>query len=150
MEIVNYNPGLASSFKSLNQAWIEKYFVMEEPDFVSLDNPEEYILEPGGHILFAIENGEVLGTVALIKEHGGFELAKMAVTPSAQGRGIGWQLGVAAIAKAREEGAEYVMLISNRGLTPAMSLYQKLGFKEVPIDPHNPYIRGDIKMLITF
>jgi GNAT superfamily N-acetyltransferase len=149
MEIKEYNPAFASAFRRLNQEWIEKYFVMEEPDFISLNNPEEYIINPGGHILFAVENGEVLGTVALIKEERGFELAKMAVTPSAQGRGIGMVLGEAALDKAREESAEYVMLISNRGLAPAMALYQRLGFKEVPLDSDNPYARGDIKMLLT-
>lgn len=150
VKIIDYSSSLAPAFRSLNQAWIEKYFVMEEPDFISLNNPEEYIIKPGGHILFAVENSEVLGTVALIKEEGGFELAKMAVIPSAQGRGIGGLLGEAAIAKAKEEGANYVMLISNRSLAPAMALYKRLGFKEVPLDPDNPYLRGNIKMLITF
>ena len=148
LQIVEYVPSYAPDFRRLNQEWIEKYFVMEEPDFISLNNPEEYIIKPGGHIFFAVENGEVLGTVALIKEHNGFELAKMAVTPSAQGRGLGRLLGEAAIAKARELGAGYVVLISNRKLTPAITLYEKLGFKEVAIDQNNPYLRGDIKMLI--
>jgi GNAT superfamily N-acetyltransferase len=150
MQIVEYYPQYAPDFKRLNQEWIEKYFVMEEPDFISLYNPEEYIIKPGGHIFFAVEDGEVLGTVALIKEEGGFELAKMAVTPSAQGRGIGRLLGEAALNKAREEGAHHVMLVSNRGLAPAMALYQKLGFKEVPLDADNLYLRGNIKMVITF
>jgi putative acetyltransferase len=150
MEIVEYSSAHAPAFRRLNQEWIEKYFVMEEPDYISLNDPEEYILKPGGHIFFAVENEEVLGTVALIKEHDGFELAKMAVTPVAQGRGIGKLLGEAAIAKARELGARHLMLISNRKLIPAITLYEKLGFKEVPLDKDNPYLRGDIKMLITF
>lgn len=148
IQIIEYSSSLAPAFKRLNQEWIEKYFVMEEPDFVSLNNPEEYIIKPGGHIFFAMENGEVLGTVALIKDHDGFELAKMAVAPVAQGRGIGRLLGETAIAKARELGAGYVLLISNRKLTPAITLYEKLGFKEIPLDAENPYLRGNIKMLI--
>jgi len=37
---------------------------MEEADHRSLDNPQEYILDKGGHIFVAILNNEVVGVCA--------------------------------------------------------------------------------------
>jgi N-acetylglutamate synthase-like GNAT family acetyltransferase len=61
---------------------------MEASDYKMLDHPEEYIINKGGHIVFALLN-EVVGTCALIKTSDEpliFELAKMAVSPKAQGK----------------------------------------------------------------
>ena len=91
-------------------------------------------------------DGQLVGTCALIPEgHGVFELAKMAVAPSAQGLGIGWALGQAALAKARQLGARRVELLSNSRLLPALALYRKLGFQDLPV-PSSPYQRTDVKM----
>ncbi|MFC7666815.1 GNAT family N-acetyltransferase [Hymenobacter humi] len=90
----------------------------------------------------------MVGTCALIKEHEGvYELAKMAVSPRAQGLGIGWALGQAILGKARQLGARRVELLSNSRLTPALALYEKLGFQHVPVPP-TPYERTDVKMVL--
>ena len=87
-----------------------------------------------------------MGTCALINEHGGvYELAKMAVSPRAQG--LGWALGTAVLDKAWELGASRVELLSNSRLTPALKLYQKLGLRHVPVPP-TPYQRTDVKMVL--
>ncbi|HMH21394.1 MAG TPA: GNAT family N-acetyltransferase [Puia sp.] len=74
-----------------------------------------------------------------------FELAKMGVSPLAQGKGIGFLLGQACIEKARSLGAEKIYLESNTRLKPAISLYHKLGFRKVA-GPPSPYERCDIQM----
>jgi DNA-binding MarR family transcriptional regulator/GNAT superfamily N-acetyltransferase len=74
-----------------------------------------------------------------------FELAKMGVSPLAQGRGIGFLLGQACIEKARALGAERIYLESNTRLKPAISLYHKLGFRKVA-GPPSPYERCNIQM----
>ena len=74
-----------------------------------------------------------------------YELAKMAVSPQAQGRGIGRSLCLAAIEYARQVGAKVVWLESNRILTPALTMYANVGFREVPRVP-TPYDRADIRM----
>ncbi|QHL89440.1 GNAT family N-acetyltransferase [Nibribacter ruber] len=146
VHIIDYTPAHAASFKDLNQAWIERYFEMEELDHKSLGNPDGYIIQKGGHILMAEYNGEIVGTCALIKmENDTFELAKMAVTDKAQGLKIGRKLGEAAIQKARELGAKTLMLVSNRKLETAIHLYHRLGFVEVPLEGQD-YKRADIKM----
>ena len=49
-----------------------------------------------------------------------------------------------AIEKAKEKKAGKIILYSNTKLVPAIELYRKLGFKEIPVD--GPYQRSDIKM----
>jgi GNAT superfamily N-acetyltransferase len=145
-EIIAYQPEHQAAFRALNEEWITRYFRLEEPDHRMLQDPQGYILERGGYIFMARHAGKIVGTCALLKEEdGSFELAKMAVTPEAQGLGLGYLLGQAAIQKAQEAGAPYVFLLSNRRLTPALTLYQKLGFVEVPL-PASDYQRADIKM----
>lgn len=146
MKIIDYSPLHRDIFRDLNLEWIEKYFEIEEPDRRCLDNPDEYIIQPGGAILLAQSEGRVLGACALIKcGERRFELAKMAVSPSARGRGIGMQLGLAAIARARELGAEMIYLDSNTKLKAALALYRKLGFRRVDIG-ESPYTRVNIRM----
>ncbi|HLL97323.1 MAG TPA: GNAT family N-acetyltransferase, partial [Spirosoma sp.] len=78
----------------------------------------------------------------------GFELAKMAVSPTMQGQGIGKMLCMTALNYARQLGVKTVWLESNRVLTPALTLYEQVGFREVP-RVETPYARADIRMEIT-
>lgn len=146
VQVVPYQPEYQRAFKQLNEEWIKQYFKMEETDYKSLDHPEDYILNKGGHILIALYNNEPVGACALIKmDSKKYELAKMAVSPKAKGKGIGWLLGNACITKAKELGATKLYLESNTILKPAISLYHKLGFKKVTGIP-SPYERCNIQM----
>ena len=145
--LCTYQARYAKDFKTLNLEWIEKYFVAEAHDIEQLSRPEEYILDQGGEILFAVYNEMVVGTCSLIKTgEYEFELAKMAVSPNFQGMQIGYKLGFFTIEKAKEMGAKRIWLESNRKLNPAISLYRKLGFKEIPLNTNTPYARADIRM----
>ncbi len=148
VEIVAYTPEYQEIFRTLNVEWISTYFEMEESDYKALDNPHSYILDQGGHILVALFDGEPLGVCALIKMNDGeydFELAKMAVSPKAQGKNIGFLLASAIVEKARSLGAAKIYLESNTILKPAINLYHKLGFKKVAGKP-TPYTRCNIQM----
>ena len=133
-------------FRKLNEEWIRRYFTMEEADFKSLDHPQEYIIEKGGHILIAMLKGVPVGTVGLIKiDERTFELAKMSVSPSAQGQGIGRLLMRAALDKARALGATRIYIESNTALVPAISLYRSSGFVEI-VGGVSPYERCNIQL----
>ena len=109
IKIVDFNPSHQSAFKALNEEWITTYFVMEEADFKALDHPQEYIIDGGGYIAIALLDNEPVGTCALMKmdnEQFDYELAKMGVSPKAQGLGVGYQLGIKVIDKAKELGAK--------------------------------------------
>ncbi|WP_020526441.1 GNAT family N-acetyltransferase [Flexithrix dorotheae] len=146
IKIIEYNPKYNPNFKAINEAWITTYFKLEGPDFELLDHPKEAIIDKGGSILFAQLGGEVVGTCALIKVGEGiFELGKMGVMESARGKKVGKYLGLAILKKAEEMGAKKIVLISNSGLTPALKLYESLGFKHVK-DFKSEYERGDVMM----
>ncbi|MHA7056089.1 bifunctional helix-turn-helix transcriptional regulator/GNAT family N-acetyltransferase [Aquimarina sp. M1] len=146
--VVHYKKEHLNDFRKLNEQWITTYFEMEDADRNALNDPENYILKNGGEILVAVENDTVLGVCALVKiqdEKYDYELAKMAVSPKAQGKGIGTLLGESIINKAKELGAKRIYLESNTILTSALSLYEKLGFQK--ISGHDtPYKRCNIQM----
>jgi DNA-binding MarR family transcriptional regulator/N-acetylglutamate synthase-like GNAT family acetyltransferase len=148
VEIVEYKSEYKEAFKSLNEEWISTYFEMEEADYKALDNPEDYILNKGGKILVALYKNEPVGVCALIKTKNpeyDFEMAKMAVSPKAQGKNIGWLLGKAIVDAAKELGAKKLYLESNTILKPAINLYYKLGFEKV-FGLSTPYKRCNIQM----
>ena len=143
----DFRPGDQPIFRQLNEEWISRYFTLEPADLKALDHPEEYILAPGGRILFAEVDGQVVGTCALIKmADGGYELAKMAVAPAAQGQQIGYLLGQAAVQRVRDLGGQRVYLESNSQLGPALALYRKLGFRDLAVPNPSPYARADVQM----
>jgi ribosomal protein S18 acetylase RimI-like enzyme len=148
IKIVDYKAVHQPWFEKFNRYWIEKYFVMEPVDEFVLTNPEEALLKPGGAILMAEFEGEIAGTVALRKIDGTtFEFTKMAVDNKFQRKGIAEALSHASFKKAKALGADKVILYSNSVLTPAISLYEKLGFEHVPVG-NVEYKRSDVKMEI--
>jgi ribosomal protein S18 acetylase RimI-like enzyme len=144
--IVAYRAEHQPHFERLNKAWIERYFVLEDIDRFVLGQPEEAILAQGGAILMALLDGVVAGTVALKKvDDRVYEFTKMAVDETFRRKGIAEALSYAAMEKARELGAEKIILYSQTSLEPAIALYRKLGFREVPLEP-GTYQRANIKM----
>lgn len=150
VKIVDYESKYQQVFRELNEEWISRFFKMEASDYKMLDNPENYIINKGGHIVFALLNNEVVGTCALIKTSNEplvFELAKMAVSPKAQGKKIGYLIGRELINKAQDLKAKEIFLETNSSLVPAVKLYEKLGFQHIAVKD-SPYERCDTKMLL--
>jgi N-acetylglutamate synthase-like GNAT family acetyltransferase/DNA-binding MarR family transcriptional regulator len=146
--ILEFLPEHHSDFRELNEQWITQYFKLEDADRKALDNPQSYIIDTGGKILVAVQNDVVLGVCALLKMQDtkyDFELAKMAVSPKARSKGIGYLLGKSIIEKAKELKASSIYLESNTLLKPAIALYEKLGFKKVS-GHYTPYERCNIQM----
>lgn len=142
----------ASAFRSLNEEWISRHFVLEPKDVETLGDPENTIFRKGGRILMAYANAEPVGCVALIPMGNGVvELAKMAVTPQCRGRGIGRQLLERAIEEARSMGAGSVFLGSSTKLPAALHLYEAVGFHHVNPDPSvpMPYTRANVFMRLS-
>jgi GNAT superfamily N-acetyltransferase len=148
ISVVPYSKNYCEAFRDLNLEWIKNYFEVEQADRDALDDPEGYILARGGFIFIALLNDQPIGVCALIPrddQQFPLELAKMAVSPLAQGKGVGTLLGNAIIEKARELNAKNLFLESNTILKPAIRLYKKLGFKEITGYP-TPYQRCNIQM----
>jgi len=146
IRIVDYAPIYQAAFKTLNAEWISQYWKLEEPDYKALDNPEGYILHQGGTILIALYNNVPVGCCALIKmDKDTCELAKMAVSPSVQGKGIGLLLGQSIIERAKLLKAKRLYLESNSILESAVNLYSKLGFEHIN-GAVSPYERCNVQM----
>jgi len=148
LEIVPYDPKYKTAFKEVNIWWVKQYFKVEPIDLEYLNDPEGKIINKGGFIYFALLDNQPVGACALVKmdkEGTVFELSKMGILPAAQGMKIGWQLGQTVVKKAKSIGAEKLYLESNRILVPAITLYKKLGFKELP-DYKSVYERCNIAM----
>jgi len=145
--VIRFDKRYLSAFRTLNLDWIEKYFKVEAMDLYQLENPQTTILSKGGEIFFVLEGDQAVGTCAMVPhEVGGFELAKMAVSPLARGKGYGDLLMLAAIQWARMQKADYILILSNTLLEPAIKLYHKYGFEVLHLGTHPDYLRCNIEM----
>lgn len=145
-EIIEYEASYQPDFERLNKAWLEEYFTIEPIDRYVLEQPEEAILNPGGIIMLAKYESQIIGTVALkVVEPGVFEMTKMCVDTKYKGFGAGKMLCAAAIARAKAINAKRLLLYTTSVLETAISIYRKQGFIEVPLEP-GVYERANVKM----
>ncbi|MFO6425282.1 GNAT family N-acetyltransferase [Motilimonas sp. KMU-193] len=152
LELENWQSQYKADFTRLNLAWIERYFNGEltETDQQALFSPEQYYLATGGYIFFARIGTQVVGTLALRDAGQQMEISKMAVESEFQGRGIGRQLMLKAINKAKQLNKTALYLETNSGLTKAMTLYEHLGFQCQPHpDGQSIYPRADRYMTLS-
>ncbi len=121
---------------------------MDPLDEWVLTNPDNAILEKRGVILMAEYDGVIAGTVALRKvDEGIFEFTKMAVDKNFRRKGIAEPISYASFLKAKELGAKKVILYSNTNNVGAVPLYEKIGFRHVPVE-NDVYVRANVKMEI--
>ena len=137
-------------FEALNLQWIKKYFRVEEEDRKILENPKSYVIDRGGQIFFAINDGKAIGTAAMVLvEESIFELSKMAVDPNYQGLGIGRRIVDECIKFAKYHKAQEIFLITNDKLLPALELYRSSGFELDENYDDNRYERVNTKMKLS-
>ncbi|MDO4299413.1 MAG: GNAT family N-acetyltransferase [Lachnospiraceae bacterium] len=134
MEIVEYQKKYEKDFIELNTAWVERFFVMEDADREVLEHVEE-LLETGAMVYFAVENDHVLATcMAMPLGDDVWEICKLAATGQYTGKGAGSAVFRASMDWAISHGAKKLTLISNRRLKPALHIYEKNGFREIPLN----------------
>jgi putative acetyltransferase len=147
MNIVGYRPELRDHFERLNLLWLEEHALLEPVDLEYLRDPEGTILADGGEVFFALDDTDVVGTCAALRLSAStFELAKLAVDPTARGRGIGRSLCQAVLAYARERGAEEIILTSHTSLSTAIALYESLAFHHAPLPADLRYATANVFM----
>ena len=149
MPVIDFQRRFADAFRTLNEAWITRFFAIEQKDAQIIGDPQGEIIDRGGHVFLAIEGDSAVGCAALIPmADGGFELAKMAVAEASQGRGHAKALMAACIDRARALGAPRLYLESNDSLTPARALYRAFGFRDLEPERRlpSPYSRANVWM----
>src|SRR5688572_10007293 len=146
IEIIEYEDQYATDFKKINLEWLDKHNLTEEPDLLMLNTPRDAIIQRGGAIFLAKSGDEIIGSAALISAHDDiYELAKMTVVPSWQGRGISKLLLERCLETAGLLGAKKIVLFSHHKLEAALQLYTKYGFVHVKVTD-SPFVTADIKM----
>lgn len=95
--------------------------------------PGAYAL-PGGALLVAEHEGEIIGCVALrpLESPGCCEMKRLYVAPAGRGLGLGRELVRELITRARELGYSETRLDTIPSLTAALALYADEGFVEIP------------------
>lgn len=109
-----------------------QHFDAELEDLRALYGP------PAGCLILAEDGpGIVAGAVALkcLPEPGVCEMKRLYVRPTFRKTGLGKQLAEAVIAEARAKGYHTLKLDSLKTMTPALGLYERLGFR-----PTAPYV----------
>ena len=145
IKIVKWEDRFAKDYIKLSIEWLEKYVSVEPGDLEIIEHPYEAVLNNGGMIWFAVIDNAPVGTVTMIKVNNSYELAKLAVTEKYKEMGIGKRLMQVAIKFAKENRAKKIYLYTNHNLTPAIDLYKKCGFTQIPLID-NKYIESDMKM----
>lgn len=115
------------------QALIEAAYALYIPRIGARPGPmlEDYAaLIAQGRVEVFEEQGLVLGVLVLIAQADGLLLDNVAVSPAAQGRGLGRQLMAHAEARARQLGLEVVRLYTNEAMSENLGLYERLGYRE--------------------
>jgi ribosomal protein S18 acetylase RimI-like enzyme len=88
---------------------------------------------PKGSLLIAYYDGQPVGCVASQEMDAEFsEMKRMFVSPECHGRGIGRALANRVISEAVGSGYRGIRLDTTRSLKQAVSLYESLGFRQVP------------------
>ncbi len=145
IKIIKWEDRFAKAYIDLSIEWLEKYVSVEPGDLEIIEHPYEAVLNNGGMIWFALLDNTPIGTVTMIKSNDSYEVAKLAVTEKYKKLGIGKRLMKVAIEFARENSTKKIYLFTNHNLIPAINLYKKCGFVQIPLID-NKYIESDMKM----
>lgn len=147
MNVIPYQEKYKSDFIRLNTEWVERYFKMEDADREVLENVDQ-LLKEGAMIFFAVEHDKILATcMAMPLDSDIWEICKLAAAGQYTGTGAGSAVFEASLEYAILCGAKKINLISNRRLKPALHIYEKFGFQEVPLNKaYWGFERADIEM----
>jgi mycothiol synthase len=94
------------------------------------------------------EDGKIVAMAAGYTDRDPAYLAILATLPQARGRGLGKTLVREFMEKARQSGAIYLHLYAVESNTPAMKLYESLGFTrwDMPNEPR----KEDVHFIYNF
>ncbi|GAN03505.1 GNAT family acetyltransferase [Mucor ambiguus] len=150
--IATYHPTYKNTFKEISVAWLEEYFSVEANDLYQLDHPEENIIAPGGEIFTLLNAKDQIGVVAMLDYGSTVELGKMGIKKQYNGKGLAHPLMFEGVqwAKNHHKQFPHIDIYTAKHLTPAVNLYRKYGFEDVPVGGYTKFARVDLAMRLTF
>ncbi len=116
-----------------------------EVDFQDVESevaglPSMYGLPEGALLLVRDDVGEAVGVVGVRRfGEGDAELKRMYLVPEVRGSGLGRAMAEVAVAAARSLGYRRLLLDTVASLTAAITIYEELGFVDIPAYRHNPF-----------
>jgi putative acetyltransferase len=149
IRIESFRDEHAARFYTLNRAWLDAHGLFEPHDDEQLRDPQTAIIAQGGAIFIALDDADaVVGTAAVGPSVADdeLELIKLTVAESARGQGLGRQLAEECVAFARTKRARRLVLVSSTKLSPALRLYESMGFERKPVPATVPYETADVYM----
>lgn len=114
-------------------------------DFQDVDRelaelPTEYGLPSGAALLIRDDDGGATGVVGVRRfDEADGELKRMYLDPSVRGSGLGRALAEVAVSAATALGYRRLLLDTVAWMTPAIAVYEALGFVEIGPYRHNPF-----------
>jgi putative acetyltransferase len=129
--IIPFEESHLDGFRSLVAETLREFGFEPDPSLdPDLDDPTaEY-----SALWVAVVEGDVVGSVALREVGPGrLQLKRMYLQQEQRGRGLGKRLLETALDEARLSGARVVTLDTTERMEAARSLYERYGFKEVPV-----------------
>ncbi|MEK4511956.1 GNAT family N-acetyltransferase [Paenibacillus anaericanus] len=107
-------------------------------DLLLLADPSSELIEEylsRGQCFVTLIHDEIVGVFVLIRTRPEtMELVNVAVRDDFQGKGIGKQLVLSAIDKAKEQGAKTIEIGTGNSSMHQLALYQKCGFRITGVD----------------
>jgi ribosomal protein S18 acetylase RimI-like enzyme len=114
-----------------------------------LERIREIYSGPHRSLLLARQGMRVVGCVALRRlDADTSEMKRLYVRPEARGRGVGRQLAVAIVERARAFGCRRVVLDTLPSMNAAQTLYRSLGFRDTAPYYANP-VRGVVYLELS-
>lgn len=152
-------PQLAAELDALREIFRE-YAASLDVDLAFQDFDQELLTLPGdyaaprGALLLACADGQVAGCCALrpldsVDYPNACEMKRLYVRPAFRGLGLGRQLAEAIMDAARVNAYDHVLLDTLDDMEAARTLYEELGFCEIPPFYHSPiagahYLKADL------
>jgi ribosomal protein S18 acetylase RimI-like enzyme len=123
----------------LRQAFIEYEHLYTPSAFAATTSTSAQIQERWneGPVWAAVQNENVVGTVAAVAKPNGLYIRSMAVLPFARGQGIAAQLLKVVESFAVSGHHEYLFLSTTPFLTSAIRVYERFGFQRSNEGPQN-------------
>lgn len=146
IELIKYHPQYLAAFREMNLQWLNEFGLTESHDLEVLDDPQKFIIDKGGALYLAVSGGQLAGSAAMVPEdEHTMELAKMCVHPDFRGQGISLRLMNQCLQFAKDRKIARIILYSNHQLQQAIRIYEKFGFRHVPVHD-SPFVTADVKM----
>lgn len=122
-------------FRRMTEADLDKVAEMEKTIFStpwSKAGFEESLRQSYSHF-FVVVTDEIIGYCGIHNLGGDGEISNVAVSEKCRGKGIGCEMLKAAMEEMRKEGVEAFTLEVRASNTPAIKLYEKLGFEKAGV-----------------